>query len=209
MEVIAWIGGGPEPATVTEAIFRPARLLTMRTRLSAAYKGIMALLIQKGALDFRSGQSYDDTAFFEEKVDIHHIFPKKWCKTRGIDRKVYDSVVNKTPLGYRTNRTIGGDAPSLYLGRLERGTATVPPIRSSDLDSYLASHLVDSTLLRQNQFLAFFEARAAALLELIETATGKRTAQRERSGALLGDYDDRYEEDEETEEPEEAEAEAA
>ena len=39
LEVPAWLDGGPEPATVKEGAFRADRLLTMRTRLSAAYKG--------------------------------------------------------------------------------------------------------------------------------------------------------------------------
>ena len=45
----AWIEGGPEPTTVRDGVFRADRLRTMRTRLSAAYKGIHALLMQEGA----------------------------------------------------------------------------------------------------------------------------------------------------------------
>ena len=93
----------------------------MRTRLSAAYKGIHALLMREGAKDFRSGQGYDVTVFFEEGVDIHHIFPEAWCRQQKIDVKIYDTVINKTPLSYQTNRIIGGVAPSKYLGALERG----------------------------------------------------------------------------------------
>ena len=45
-------------------------------RLSAAYKGMNALLMKEGAQDLRSGQKFDHTVFFGENVDIHHIFPK-------------------------------------------------------------------------------------------------------------------------------------
>jgi hypothetical protein len=87
----------------------------MRSRLSAAYKGIHALLMHEGAKDFRTGQTFDQTVFFDEDVDIHHIFPQDWCGRQSIEPKVYDSIINKTPLSYRTNRRIGGVAPS---GRL-------------------------------------------------------------------------------------------
>ena len=121
VEVPAWLDGGPEPSTVSEGVFRADRLLTMRTRHSAAYKGIHALLMREGAKDFRSGQGYDLTVFFDEGVDIHHIFPQDWCETQKIDVKIYDTVINKTPLSYRTNRIIGGVAPSKYLAKLELG----------------------------------------------------------------------------------------
>ena len=78
----------------------------MRMRLSAAYKGVNALLMKEGAQDFRSGQKFDHTVFFGENVDIHHIFPKKWCEDQKIKPEVYDSIINKTPLSYRTNRII-------------------------------------------------------------------------------------------------------
>ena len=76
MEVPAWLKGGPEPSTVSETMFRADRLKTMRMRLSAAYKGVNALLMKEGARDFRSGQQFDHTVFFGENVDIHHIFPQ-------------------------------------------------------------------------------------------------------------------------------------
>jgi hypothetical protein len=40
----------------------------------------------EGAIDFRSGQSYGQTVFFDEGVDIHHIFPQDWCKKQGITK---------------------------------------------------------------------------------------------------------------------------
>jgi len=107
MEVPVWLKGGPEPSTVSETLFRTDRLKTMRMRLSAAYKGVNALLMKEGAQDFRSGQKFDHAIFFFcENVDIRHVFPQNWCKGQGIKPAVYDSIINKTPLAYRTNRTI-------------------------------------------------------------------------------------------------------
>lgn len=173
IEVPLWLKGGAEPATVSETIFRADRLKTMRMRLSAAYKGVNALLMQVGARDFRSGQRFDHTVFFGENVDIHHIFPQDWCKQQKIDAKIYDSIINKTPLSFRTNRIIGGAAPSEYIGKLEVGSAEVPPISSTNLDEYLRTHLIDPELLRANVFDAFMEDRQKRLLLLIEQAMNK------------------------------------
>jgi hypothetical protein len=173
MEVPAWLKGGPEPSTISETLFRADRLKTMRMRLSAAYKGVNALLMKEGAQDFRSGQKFDHTVFFGENVDIHHIFPQDWCKTNRIKPDVFDSIINKTPLSYRTNRTIGGVAPSQYIAKLERGNETTPAIDGERLDTYLRSHLIDPALLRADDFPAFMEDRQARLLSLIEQATGK------------------------------------
>lgn len=173
VEVPAWLKGGAEPTTVSEVIFRADRLKTMKMRLSAAYKGMNVLLMNEGAQDFRSGQKFDHTIFFGENVDIHHIFPKDWCKKHGIGAAVYDSIINKTPLSYRTNRIIGGSAPSEYLAKLEIGNALNPAISRAKLDSYLVSHMIAPLLLRADTFPEFMEDRQKRLLTLIEKATGR------------------------------------
>lgn len=173
MEAPRWLQGGPEPSTVSETIFRADRLKTMRMRLSAAYKGVNALLMKEGAQDFRSGQKFDHTVFFGENVDIHHIFPQDWCKKQDIQPAVCDSIINKTPLSFRTNRIIGGVAPSEYLAKLEKGDKQTPAIERDRLDAYLRSHLINPALLRGDDFQAFMADRQKRLLDLIEQATGK------------------------------------
>jgi hypothetical protein len=172
MEVPVWLKGGLPPSTVSETLFRADRLKTMRMRLSAAYKGVNALLMKEGAQDFRSGQKFDHTIFFGENVDIHHIFPQDWCKKHGIKPAVYDSIINKTPLSYRTNRIRGGVAPSEYIDKLEKGDQKTPSIDAAKLDGYLRSHLIDPAILRADNFEAFMADRQKQLLALIEQATG-------------------------------------
>jgi len=173
LEVPVWLKNGPEPTSVSETIFRADRLKTMRMRLSAAYKGMNVLLMKEGALDFRSGQRFDHTVFFGENVDIHHIFPQDWCKKQGIPAEIYDSIINKTPLSYRTNRIIGGVAPSGYIEKLETGSDRDPQIPPASLDRYLMSHLIEPSLIRQDNFEAFMKDRQQKLLALIEAAMGK------------------------------------
>ncbi|MFL6449739.1 MAG: DUF262 domain-containing protein [Bryobacteraceae bacterium] len=196
LEVPAWLDGGPEPSTVSETMFRAERLKTMRTRLSAAYKGVNALLMNNGARDFRSGQEYENAIFFEENVDIHHIFPQDWCKKKDIDSKVFDSIINKTPLSSKTNKGIGGVAPSEYLAKLQNGPHA---IERQTLDGILKSHLIDPGFLRSDKFDAFMADRQKRLLKLIEQATGK--------AAYTGDAHEEGEESEGDEDTTEAQIE--
>lgn len=168
-QVLEWLDGAAEPDTVNEAAFAASRLVSLRTRNSAAYKGLSAILMRDGGQDFLTGDPIDLQLYFDEKVDVHHVFPQKWCQDNNVKHKLMDSVVNKTPLSARTNRIIGGSAPSHYLSKLEK-KAGVKPQR---MDEILESHLIDHEALRVNDFTSFFEARVAALLARIEKAMGK------------------------------------
>src|SRR5262249_48179472 len=87
-QVVEWIRGGPEPDTVNESNFRKERLRTLRTRQSAAYKGVHALLMRDGAADLRSGHTIDLQVYFSEDIDIHHIFPAAYSKKAGLDSRL-------------------------------------------------------------------------------------------------------------------------
>ena len=174
-DMIRWIRGGDEPHTVRDSSFSPTRLLSLQTRQSAAYKGLMAQLMLHGAYDFLSGDPIEVTTYFDLAVDIHHIFPRKYCEGHGFNRDVWNSSVNKAPLTGRTNRMIGGEAPSKYLAGLE----ATDGVTSERLDSSLRSHLIQPELLRSDAFDEFIRDRAARLLSVIETATGRTVSGRD------------------------------
>ena len=171
--VPAWIDAAPEPRTVEEASFEERRLRSMRTRLSGAYKGVHALLMRSGAKDFLSGQPFNETVFFDETVDIHHVFPRRWCEQEGIEAAVFNSIINKTPLSSRTNRILGGRAPSYYLGKLSSGVGGSPGLSDESLADSLRSHEIDPELLEADDFTGFFDDRRERLLRLIEEAMGQ------------------------------------
>lgn len=170
VQVVKWIDkGGDLPKTVTDFYFNPMRLLGLQSRQSAAYKGVMALILKNHARDFISGAEMDFSTFSDEKIDIHHIFPKDYCIKQGYDKRKWNSVVNKTALSAKSNREIGGCAPSVYLGRLEKkGSVT-----TTNLDGYVESHWINHDLLRADDFQNFIIDRAKKLLHAIETATGR------------------------------------
>lgn len=174
LEVLTWINGGSEPDTIISANFTRVRLLNLRTRSSAAYKGLSALLMRDGGRDFRSGVDIDTQIFFDDekgKIDIHHIFPKAWCQksSNNIEKKRWDSIINKTPISAKTNKMIGSKAPSKYLPQIEKQAKISPEA----MDEILRSHVIDPVALRADNFDAFFQARQEALLERIEKAMGK------------------------------------
>ena len=169
-EVTDWIrNNGPEPSTVTNALFQASRLRTLRRRNSAAYKGIHALLMREGCADFLTGQRMDQATYFEENVDIHHIFPQTWCRRQGITDRDFNSIINKTPLTARTNRRLGGRAPSVY-----RRTILEEAKSESHASEIVESHRIDDQILFADDFWGFYRDRAQQLIRLIEDTTGKQ-----------------------------------
>ncbi len=169
-ELVDWISGrGQKPRSLDEALFQRDRLLSLRSRLSAAYKGLHALLMKHGCRDFISGRGVELMTFFNDRIDIHHVFPQAWCKKNGISPNIYNSIVNKTALSKQSNIAISGDAPSVYLKRIEDKQG----ISKQDLDDILRSHLIEPDYLRSDDFDAFFASRTKSLSSLITEAMGK------------------------------------
>lgn len=166
--VVQWVQGLDEPKTVKDASFAPTRLLSLQTRNAAAYKGLAALLMKHGSRDFISGTPVDVNTYFDSNIDIHHLFPVDYIQDIQ-PRDRWNSVVNKAPLAAGTNRYIGGVAPSAYLAKIEKHKH----VPATVLDSHLESHLVPVEPLRTDNFEGFLCSRAASLLDLIESVTGK------------------------------------
>lgn len=181
--VMEWITDSTKiPKTVQEAYFNPTRLLTLQSRQSAAYKGIMALILKDHCKDFISGREMDFTVYKAEYIDIHHVFPKDYCEKQGYTKAKWNSVVNKTPITYSTNREIGGVAPSKYLAKIEaKGQVT-----TSVLNGYLESHWLDVDCCRNDDFNKHIILRAKKLLDAIELAMGKNISGRDSEEVING-----------------------
>lgn len=162
-QVVEWIKGGTLPDTITEAYFDPNRLLSLRTRNSAAYKGVHVLLMREGSKDFLSGVPIDLQTYYNDSIDIHHIFPVAYCRSKGIPPEDYNSVINKTPLSSRTNGIIGGNAPSTYLNNLQN-KYNIP---AANLDQLLRTHVIDVNAIRTDDFNTFFQKRKDELYNKI------------------------------------------
>ena len=171
-EMLNWIenDNADVPDTIRVSSFRADRLDEMRTKNSAAYKGISVLLLKSGAKDFIKDCSIDSISkYSSQNIDIHHIFPYDYCVKAGISPDMRDSIINKAPLSYATNRTIGGFAPSKYIAKyldFENGTEIT--------DSLLMSQLIDIESIRNDDFDTYYRKRKFSLAGLIEQATGNK-----------------------------------
>ncbi|MFH8249488.1 DUF262 domain-containing protein [Microbacterium sp. B2969] len=190
-QVPAWalgLPGASTPNTVNDATFVESRLHSLRTRNAAAYKGIYALLLGNGARDWMFDQALDMVQYANLAMDIHHIFPQKWCNDHGIDDERRESIVNKTAISASTNRTILGGAPSLYTQTIEKKAQISP----ETLDGLIEAHLVPSNLLRADAFDAFFMERRERLCALVEKAMGKAVP-RDIDQGIAGEDSARFE----------------
>lgn len=173
--VMEWISDDTKlPKTIQDSYFNPTRLLSLQSRLSAAYKGIMALILKNHCQDFISGREMDFTVYKAENIDIHHVFPRDYCEKNGYDKFKWNSVVNKTPLTYSTNREIGGVAPSVYLKKIENKGQ----VEENILNDYLKTHWLDVDSCRKDDFQTHIIYRAKKILDAIEIATGKKISGR-------------------------------
>lgn len=184
------------PRTVQDANFTESRLHSLRTRNAAAYKGIAALILGAGARDWMEDKALDLVQYVDLQVDIHHVFPQKWCNDNGIDDEHRESIVNKTTISARTNRTIGGAAPSSYLKVIEQRAQ----IETEKLDGLLGSHLVPAEALRSDDFDDYFTKRREALCQLVEAAIGK-SVQRDIDQGYAEEDSAQFEPEELVEEP--------
>ena len=158
--------------TINAAWFSAVRLISLQTRNSAAYKGIMALVYREQCRDFMKGTTMDIVKSMDEAPDIHHIFPERYCTIQGYPKEKWNSIVNKTPLLPESNRQIGGEAPSKYSQRIMKQAQ----ISEDELKLRVESHLVNYEYFIHDDFDSYFIDRAKAILKVIERAMGKNIA---------------------------------
>lgn len=172
-DVVAAIRGqGSQNRTVNAAWFSATRLISLQTRNSAAYKGIMALIYRESCRDFMKGTTIDIVKSMDEAPDIHHIFPEAYCTSMAYPKEKWNSIVNKTPLLPESNRQIGGEAPSVYSKKIIKQAQ----IDEAQLKIRVESHLVNYDYFIKDDFNNYFVERAKAILKVIENAMGKTIA---------------------------------
>ena len=172
-DVVAAIRGqNSQNRTINAAWFSATRLISLQTRNSAAYKGIMALVYRESCRDFMKGTTIDIVKSMDESPDIHHIFPEAYCISMGYPKEKWNSIVNKTPLLPESNRQIGGEAPSKYSQKIIKRAQ----IDEAQLKMRVESHLVNYDYFIKDDFNNYFVERAKTILKVIELAMGKNIA---------------------------------
>ena len=107
-------------------------------------------------------------------VDIHHVFPHKWCLDNGIDDERPREHRQQDPARGRHQQDHRRGRATDYLKVIEKKAG----IDAGRLDDVLSTHLVDAEALRSSDFDLHFNRRREALVQLVERAIGK-TVQRD------------------------------
>src|SRR5262249_28270688 len=114
-ELQRWMKGGEPPESVTQFKFEIS-LRQVRPRQRAVYRGVMALILQNGALDFHKRGKITAQLLADKKnpVDDHHIFPRAHLDEKGVSTSLRDCILNRTFIDRVTNRRLSKRAPSDY-----------------------------------------------------------------------------------------------
>lgn len=169
-EVTEWVAGSTEeiPKTVRDANFRESRLLSV-DRHDGVWHGIYALLMARGAEDWRTGEKFNRKTVEGLRPGFYAIFPLSWCRRNGVDKVLAESVLNRTPMGKRTEVVIEGNSPARYLPRVQSKSIMEDP----EFDQVLASHDLDPELLHAAKAEEFFIDRRERFVGIVEHALGK------------------------------------
>ncbi|HEX8846470.1 MAG TPA: DUF262 domain-containing protein [Pyrinomonadaceae bacterium] len=168
-ELQRWMTGKEAPDSVSEFKF-DLNLRQVKPRQRAVYRGVMALVLQNGALDFHKRGRITAQLLADKKnpVDDHHIFPRAYLDKKDKPAALRDCILNRTFIDRTTNRRLSKRAPSDYFGEIRAKQG------NSQTDEIFRSHLLPegahSPLLNDN-FEQFLDWREQALKDLISRQT--------------------------------------
>ena len=148
-----------ETGELSDAFWNTVLVQRLDTSVASSPYFLVFLMAQvkKNARGFLSKQ-ITVQSLIEQRGDIHHIFPQHYCEKKGIDRARWNSVINKTPIYARTNRIIGGYAPSQYLSSLERNHDADPEQLNESLKKLLSVVKTDLKVLPGHEGFSTFWA---------------------------------------------------
>jgi hypothetical protein len=164
-ELQRWMAGGDPPESVRGFKF-DMNLRQVSPRQRAVYRGIMALILRHGAMDFHKRGKITTLLLGDKKnpVDDHHVFPRAFLDSQSIQVGLRDCILNRTFIDRETNQRLGKRAPSDYMEELRKEQG------EKYFDELLCSHLLpgeDSSPLLNDRFDAFLDRRELMLKALI------------------------------------------
>lgn len=168
-ELQRWMKGGEPPDSVSEFKFE-INLRQIKPRQRAIYRGIMALILQNGAIDFFKRGKITSQLLADKKnpVDDHHIFPRAHLDAKGVSASLRDCILNRTFIDRLTNRRLSKRAPSDYFGEIRSKQG------DNETDETLKSHILPQgahSPILKDDFEKFLEWREQALTDLIRRKT--------------------------------------
>lgn len=177
-EVTPWVRGDTDelPRTVAEARFFESRLRTAGPD-SGIYRGLYSLLMARGARDWRTAELFTAETVEQLQPRFRQVFPTEYLAVTGAlekDPQLVDSVLNRTPMGRRTDVVIERNEPKRYLPRLQSKSL----LEDDEFDAMLDGHEMDPELLLASDWEGFVADRRERFVGIIEYAMD-RAAERD------------------------------
>ncbi|RLG48628.1 MAG: hypothetical protein DRN90_00365 [Thermoproteota archaeon] len=152
-DFISWVEEGKPPEFIEK--FDPNSIdLDVSSMASAIFKGVISLIVLKGALDFKTGQP-PQFELHRSKIQVDHIFPKSIYNE--------DRIANRTII--TTNQSKSNKKPSEYFK--ER----IHELGEDKVKEILSTHLIPPEALdalRHDNLEKFMELRKKAIIEEIK-----------------------------------------
>ena len=180
VQVIKWIKSDKTPEIIENVRLGAWKLIKVKSLQSAIYKGLVSIIFKNGATDFIAGKNIADYA---DSLEVHHIFPKKYCAIKKLPKEKFDCIINKTLILRNTNKVIGDNPPSVYLETIENKTG----LAGAEVDEILKAHFIDPALCRADDFHAFLADRAKEIFGAVEQLTKRKISDREEVEKFLAD----------------------
>jgi len=167
-ELVSWIkDDGKEPFALRALYFTPDMFFDITPKQRALYRGSLALLVSRGALDFHKSEPLTYEYMEKFKVDDHHIFPQNYLKKSGESSSRINCVLNRTLIDKKTNIRISDKAPNVYSKEIS------DEIGGERLKHLYDSHRIHLEHLVSNSFDAFLKDRSKALMATLRDAYGQ------------------------------------
>jgi hypothetical protein len=165
----------PTPEAVDGFSFSTSQLTAARRNRRALYRGVMALVMHNGALDFHSKERITASKIAAQEIDAHHLFPRNWLRQNYSENKNEglsdDLILNFALIDSATNKLISDHAPSAYLGEM------LDSEPGPDRDRVLRTHVIDGKARKgmlKDDYEAFIRLRAEDVADEIERVTGRK-----------------------------------
>jgi hypothetical protein len=127
----------------------------------AYIKTLLCLMASRRPLSFRDNgfvNISNDWLKQSNSKNYHHFFPKSYLRSKGVDNRRANHVVNITLVDDQLNkREIGAKPPSRYVAKLAKS--------NKEMKKALASHFIGLTSfgIKENDYEKFLSRRAARL----------------------------------------------
>jgi len=181
-ELVRWLTDeAGHPQTIESFRFDPRMLRDTTYRQRALYQGVMCLIMSGRPRDFHSYNPLTRDLMIEQAVEDHHIFPYAYLGRLEVKERLRDSVLNRTLIDGRTNRSISDKAPAEYMKRILE-TYEKSGSGRRQFEELINSHLLpagdNSPIWEEGPeaFEEFLDWRQEALWKRIQEVTGVREA---------------------------------